>query len=145
MNALADEEDGLPTRQEAWEQTWGDAGERAAESQSTTGAMEIASRVVRAKPDDNTRDWNQVEFDKGWLIEVSAMFDRSLRGGATRVIERATGRVMRFPHMSRRIASSLSTTTWYPTGMLKTSPRIRGQALVSMVSVGHSPCGPNLP
>jgi len=60
-------------------------------------AEEIASRVVRTKPEDSPGTWKLVEFDAGWLIEVPAMFDRSLRGGATCVIERATGRVMRFP------------------------------------------------
>jgi hypothetical protein len=60
-------------------------------------AEEIASLVVRKKPGDITKTWELVEFNAGWLIQVPTMFDRSLRGGVTRVIERADGRVMRFP------------------------------------------------
>jgi hypothetical protein len=36
-----------------------------------------------------------VEFDAGWVISERAKTGR--RGGATRVIERAAGRVRRFP------------------------------------------------
>lgn len=61
-------------------------------------AEDIASRVVRAETDDpGTRNWDLVEFDAGWLIQEQAAADPARRGAATRVVERATGRVMRFP------------------------------------------------
>ncbi len=41
--------------------------------------------------------WELVEFDAGWLIRESSAFDTSLRGAAARVIERDSGRVVRFP------------------------------------------------
>jgi hypothetical protein len=41
--------------------------------------------------------WELVEFDAGWLVRESSASDRSMRGGATRVIERDSGRVVRFP------------------------------------------------
>lgn len=56
-------------------------------------AEQIASQVT------GTQDgsWELVEFDDGWLIRESSASDRSLRGGATRVIERGSGRVVAFP------------------------------------------------
>ncbi len=41
--------------------------------------------------------WELVEFDAGWLIRENSAGDPSLRGGAARVIERDSGRVVRFP------------------------------------------------
>jgi hypothetical protein len=55
----------------------------------------IAAQVCGAASDDVERGWELVEFDAGWLIDEHAKAGR--RGGATRVIERAAGRVMRFP------------------------------------------------
>lgn len=56
-------------------------------------AEQIAGQVT-ARQDGS---WELVEFDAGWLIRESSAFDRSRRGGATRVIERDSGRVVRFP------------------------------------------------
>lgn len=58
-------------------------------------AQDIASRILRTQPDDSARGWELVEFDAGWLIREQAAL--SVRGAATRVVERSTGRVMRFP------------------------------------------------
>jgi len=41
--------------------------------------------------------WELVEFDAGWLIRESSADDATRRGAAVRVIERESGRVMRFP------------------------------------------------
>jgi hypothetical protein len=56
-------------------------------------AEQIASQVT-GRQDGS---WELVEFDDGWLIRESSASDRSLRGGVTRVIERDSGRVVRFP------------------------------------------------
>lgn len=55
----------------------------------------IARTVVGADPEDEARGWELVEFDAGWLIREKAAVGS--RGAATRVIERAAGRIMRFP------------------------------------------------
>jgi len=56
-------------------------------------AKQIAGQVT-GRQDGS---WELVEFDDGWLIRESSASDQSLRGGATRVIERDAGRVVRFP------------------------------------------------
>jgi hypothetical protein len=58
-------------------------------------AEDIARRVVGAEPDDYIKGWELMEFDAGWVIREAA--DSSFHGAAIRVVERATGRVMRFP------------------------------------------------
>jgi hypothetical protein len=58
-------------------------------------AQDIARTVIGAEPEDEARGWELVEFDAGWLIREKAASGG--RGAATRVIERDTGRVMRFP------------------------------------------------
>lgn len=47
--------------------------------------------------------WELEEFDDGWLIREGV--DPAMRGGVMRVVERDSGRVMRFPSSisSRRI------------------------------------------
>jgi hypothetical protein len=57
-------------------------------------AAAIAFHVSGAPPNDHKRGWELREFDDGWLIVERAA---GRRGGATRVIERASGRVMSFP------------------------------------------------
>jgi hypothetical protein len=58
-------------------------------------AAAIALHVCGAPPNDPRRGWDLTEFDIGWLITERAQTSR--RAGATRVIERESGRVMRFP------------------------------------------------
>jgi hypothetical protein len=58
-------------------------------------ARRIAAEVVGAPADDVDRGWALKEFDAGWLIVEVAQI--GYRGGSTRVIERDSGRVMRFP------------------------------------------------
>lgn len=62
-------------------------------------AERIAERVAGAPADDAENGWTLEEFDAGWLIHEKASFD--LMGAASRVVERASGRVMSFPsHVS---------------------------------------------
>jgi hypothetical protein len=58
-------------------------------------AEAIAAVLCGAPAEDAERGWELKEFDAGWLISEHAGAGR--RGGATRVIERDTGQVMRFP------------------------------------------------
>ena len=58
-------------------------------------AAAIAFHVCGAPPGDPRRGWELTEFDAGWLITDRARPGRA--GGATRVIERESGRVMSFP------------------------------------------------
>ena len=58
-------------------------------------AEAIAADVCGGPAEDAERGWELREFDAGWLIGEPAGASR--RGGATRVIERDTGVVMRFP------------------------------------------------
>jgi hypothetical protein len=58
-------------------------------------AERIAAEVVGLPSDDAEHGWDLEEFDQGWLINEHGWDD--YRGGATRVIERGSGRVMRFP------------------------------------------------
>jgi hypothetical protein len=61
-------------------------------------AEAIACTVVRPDPGDpSARNWNLLDFGAGWLIQEHAALNPAFRGAATRVIERDTGRVMRFP------------------------------------------------
>ena len=58
-------------------------------------AEAIAAGLCGAPAEDAERGWELKEFDAGWLVSEHAGAGR--RGGATRVIERDTGLVMRFP------------------------------------------------
>jgi hypothetical protein len=58
-------------------------------------AERIATEITGRGPESG--GWELVEFDAGWLIRESSASDASLRGGALRVVERESGRVMRFP------------------------------------------------
>jgi hypothetical protein len=54
----------------------------------------IAAQIMRQMQD---RTWELVEFDAGWLIRDSTASDPDMAGAAVRVIERESGRVIRFP------------------------------------------------
>jgi hypothetical protein len=58
-------------------------------------AESLAAEVCGAPSEDSERGWELEEFDVGWLIIANAAIGR--RGGPTYVIERESGRVMRFP------------------------------------------------
>jgi hypothetical protein len=60
-------------------------------------AERIATDVVGPATASDGRGWRLVEFDAGWLIRQDWMDDHSRRGGGVRVVERESGRVMRFP------------------------------------------------
>jgi hypothetical protein len=58
-------------------------------------AERIAAEMTGAPADDPGQGWELKEFSAGWLVIEHAKQGR--RGGAGRVIERESGRVMRFP------------------------------------------------
>jgi hypothetical protein len=58
-------------------------------------AAAIAFHACGAPPNDPKRGWDLTEFEAGWLITARAKAGRG--DGATRVIERASGRVVSFP------------------------------------------------
>lgn len=57
----------------------------------------IATEILRRPPADASRPWQLREFDQGWLIQEAPPPGEARRGGSRRVIERATGQVVRFP------------------------------------------------
>ncbi len=57
-------------------------------------AEAIAGRIMGQLQD---RTWELVEFDAGWLIRETSIDGVRRAGGAAKVIERESGRVMRFP------------------------------------------------
>ena len=58
-------------------------------------AERIAGEMTGAPSDDVERGWELTEFSAGWYVIEYAK--RGRRGGVSRVIERESGRVMRFP------------------------------------------------
>ena len=58
-------------------------------------AEHMAAEMTGAPSDDPERGWELEEFSVGWYVIEYAK--RGRRGGASRVIERESGRVMRFP------------------------------------------------
>jgi hypothetical protein len=60
-------------------------------------AERIADEIAGQAHESGDQGWELVEFDAGWLIREGSASDASLRGGALRVIERESGRVLRFP------------------------------------------------
>jgi hypothetical protein len=58
-------------------------------------AEHIAAQLVGAPASDPGKGWAVEEFDVGRLILRHANWN--LRGAASQVVERASGRVMRFP------------------------------------------------
>ena len=60
-------------------------------------AEQIAAEVAGPAPEGNTPGWTLVEFPAGWLIRPASLDNPGLRGAGVQVIERDSGRVMRFP------------------------------------------------
>jgi hypothetical protein len=58
-------------------------------------AERIAAELIGFPAGDAAHGWVLEEFDEGWLINEHQADD--YRGGASRVIERESGRIMRFP------------------------------------------------
>jgi hypothetical protein len=58
-------------------------------------AERIADGMLGSRPEDVEQGWTLEEFGAGWLIVRNSVSGR--RGGASLVVERDTGRVMRFP------------------------------------------------
>jgi hypothetical protein len=56
-------------------------------------AHRIATSVLNRQHDDPEGPWELVEFPQGWHIKDSLQ----RRGSATRVVERDSGKVLRFP------------------------------------------------
>lgn len=57
-------------------------------------AEAIADRIIGQRED---MTWELIEFDAGWLIQVTFTDGVYQRGASVRVIERESGRVMEFP------------------------------------------------
>jgi hypothetical protein len=55
----------------------------------------MAAEMTGASSDDPERGWELEEFSAGWYVIEHAK--RGRRGGVSRVTERESGRVMRFP------------------------------------------------
>lgn len=55
----------------------------------------IANEILGSQPEDVEQGWQLREFGAGWLIERNAVTGN--RGAVSLVVERETGRVMRFP------------------------------------------------
>ncbi|MCK9897875.1 hypothetical protein [Frankia sp. AgB32] len=60
-------------------------------------AQEIAIALLGRRSDDADRPWNLVEFPQGWLINETGYLGDDFVGSLGRVIEKASGRVVRFP------------------------------------------------
>ena len=60
-------------------------------------AEQTVREMLGPSRDGEKINWELVEFAQGWLIRPGSAFDPNLRGAAMRVIERDTGRIMRFP------------------------------------------------
>ena len=58
-------------------------------------AEHIAEQLAGAPATDPDKGWDLEEFNAGWLILEHAT--RNLRGAGCHVVERESGRVMRFP------------------------------------------------
>lgn len=58
-------------------------------------AERMAAEMTGASSNDPERGWELEEFSAGWYVIEYAK--RGRRGGVSRVIERESGRVMRFP------------------------------------------------
>jgi hypothetical protein len=59
-------------------------------------AEQIAAEVLASSPAAE-RGWELIEFGSGWLIKEAPANDPDYLGAAVRVVERDSGRVMRFP------------------------------------------------
>jgi hypothetical protein len=85
---------------------------------SESDAFKIATSILKQPHDDPERPWKLVEFPQGWLISVT---EPEFRVGAfNRVVERDSGRVLRFPS---RVP---------PTRILADYPKVVGHARVEL-------------
>jgi hypothetical protein len=60
-------------------------------------AESIAAQILRRPADAPGRSWSLLEFDEGWLVDEEPPPGEEIFGEASRVIERAGGRVLLFP------------------------------------------------
>lgn len=61
-------------------------------------AHEIVEDLFSDMTPNQGRPWELQEFDQGWLVRVRPRpGEENNRGAAARVVERGSGRVMRFP------------------------------------------------
>jgi hypothetical protein len=60
---------------------------------SETDAYRLVASVLRRPHDDGESPWQLLEFPQGWLVKE----ENKDRGSTTRVVERDSGRVLRFP------------------------------------------------
>jgi hypothetical protein len=58
-------------------------------------AVNLAQGFLGRRPDDGKRPWKLREFSDGWLISEAPI--EGYRGAAVLVIERDSGRIVRFP------------------------------------------------
>ncbi|CAO5234212.1 hypothetical protein [Frankia sp. AgKG'84/4] len=70
-------------------------------------AVGIASALLGRPGDDPDRPWHLMEFEQGWLINETGYLAGKVAGSLGRVIEKESGRVVRFPSAvpTRRILS----------------------------------------
>ncbi|SNQ50421.1 conserved hypothetical protein [Frankia canadensis] len=60
-------------------------------------AREIAAALLGRSSDDRERPWSLIEFPQGWLINETGYLGDSFVGSLGRVIEKNSGRIVRFP------------------------------------------------
>lgn len=60
-------------------------------------ALVVVSAILQRSSNDMDRPWRLVEFPQGWLVREGQEGDRGPIGGVVRVVEKESGRVLRFP------------------------------------------------
>lgn len=62
-------------------------------------ARQSVLRLLGRPADDPLRPWRLVEFPQGWIVREEQRSDSEdpMVGAATRVVERGSGRIVRFP------------------------------------------------
>jgi hypothetical protein len=60
-------------------------------------ALSVISAILQRANNDPERPWTLVEFPQGWLVREGREEDRGSIGGVVRVVEKDSGRVLRFP------------------------------------------------
>ncbi|CAO5258268.1 hypothetical protein [Frankia sp. AgKG'84/4] len=70
-------------------------------------AVGIALALLGRPSDDPNQPWHLMEFEQGWLIDETGYLAGKVAGSLGRVIEKESGRVVRFPSAvpTRRILS----------------------------------------
>ena len=63
----------------------------------TERAREIAVALLGRPSSDPTRPWSLIEFREGWIINENGYLGDNFVGSLGRVIEKESGRVVRFP------------------------------------------------